>query len=74
MAQFDISRRGLLGSGAALGLAGMVPHLLLPSAARAQEPKRGGHLVLGLNGGATSDSLDTATYSGSARSVRRRAR
>ncbi|WP_413869319.1 ABC transporter substrate-binding protein [Albidovulum sp.] len=65
MAQFDISRRGLLGSGAALGLAGMVPHLLLPSAARAQEPKRGGHLVLGLNGGATSDSLDTATYSGS---------
>ena len=42
-----------------------LPGLLLPEgAAVAQEPQRGGHLKLGLNGGATTDSLDPATYSG----------
>ena len=61
----DLSRRGFLGRTAALGFAATASGLLLPQgAARADEPKRGGHLKLGLNGGATTDSLDTATYSG----------
>ena len=61
----DLSRRGFLGRTAALGLAATASGLLLPEgAAVAQEPQRGGHLKLGLNGGATTDSLDTATYSG----------
>lgn len=61
----DLSRRGFLGRTAALGFAATASGLLMPEgAARAQAPQRGGHLKLGLNGGATTDSLDTATYSG----------
>ncbi len=37
----------------------------MPRDARGQEAKRGGHLKLGLKGGATSDALDPATYSAS---------
>src|SRR5690606_1417307 len=47
---------------AALGL--VAASSSLPMAARADEPKRGGHLKIGLSGGATTDSLDTGTYSG----------
>lgn len=55
----DLTRRRLLqGAAAVTLLSGM------PSLARAQEstPKRGGSLRIGHSGGATSDSIDPATY------------
>ncbi len=56
-----LGRRRFLGSSAALGLsAAASPWLWTP--ARAAEPKRGGHLKLGLDGAAATDSLDPATY------------
>lgn len=58
-AALALDRREFLGGAAALGLAAA------SFAARAQTPRRGGHLRLGLNGGAATDSLDPATYSGS---------
>lgn len=60
------NRRDFLGGAAALGLAGSLGNILLPfSSAYAQEPKKGGHLKLGISGGASTDSLDPAGYSGS---------
>lgn len=56
----DLDRREFLARTAAAGI--VVTGL--GTAARAEEPQRGGHLKLGLNGGAATDSLDTATYSG----------
>ncbi|MBR0555026.1 twin-arginine translocation signal domain-containing protein [Ciceribacter sp. L1K23] len=61
----SIDRRTFLGGTAAIGLAAGFSGSLLASPARAQEPKRGGDLKLGLKGGATSDVLDPATYSAS---------
>lgn len=60
-----VNRRTFLGGTAALGLAAGFSGTLIAGKARAEEPKRGGHLKLGLKGGATTDSLDPATYSGS---------
>ncbi|RVG05967.1 twin-arginine translocation signal domain-containing protein, partial [Sinorhizobium meliloti] len=60
-----INRRGFLAGTAALGLAAGIGSSIGLGEARAQEPKRGGHLKLGLDGGATTDSLDPASYSGS---------
>ncbi len=62
-----LSRRGFLGGAAALGAMSVTAGgLLVPATARAaDEPKRGGHLKLGLKGGATSDTLDPAGYSAS---------
>ncbi|MCW5257803.1 ABC transporter substrate-binding protein [Verminephrobacter aporrectodeae subsp. tuberculatae] len=57
-----MDRREFLGSTAALGLAATL--CATQAQAQAQAPRRGGHLKLGINGGATTDSLDTATYSG----------
>lgn len=54
----NLTRRKLLASAAGLTAAG----LILPHAARAQEPKRGGTLRIGHSGGATSDSIDPATF------------
>lgn len=55
----DLTRRGLLQGAAATTLLGA-----MPTFARAQEstPKRGGTLRIGHSGGATSDSIDPATY------------
>jgi peptide/nickel transport system substrate-binding protein len=56
-----IGRRAFLG-----GAAGLVAGTsLLGTGALAQEPAQGGHLVLGLGGGASTDSLDPALASGS---------
>ena len=64
--QLKIGRRHFLGGAVALGaLPGLASGLLLPRDARAQEKKHGGHLKLGLKGGASSDALDPATYSAS---------
>ncbi|ULJ75766.1 ABC transporter substrate-binding protein [Rhizobium gallicum] len=61
-----IGRRHFLGGAVALGaLPALASGLLMPRDARGQEAKRGGHLKLGLKGGATSDALDPATYSAS---------
>ncbi|MFD2235907.1 ABC transporter substrate-binding protein [Aureimonas populi] len=59
----SLSRRRFIEGAAATGLALAASPLLMGSA-RAQEPKRGGHLRLGLSGGATTDSLDPALASG----------
>lgn len=56
-----ISRRGLLRGAAALGMAAGFP-LLASERARADEPKRGGHLVAGIAGGSTTDTLDPETF------------
>lgn len=60
-----INRRGFLAGTAALGLAAGLGTSLVAGEAHAQEPKRGGHLKLGLKGGAATDVLDPATYSAS---------
>ena len=56
-----LKRRSFLGGTAAVGLAAVAgPALWRPGWAAA--PKRGGHLKLGLDGAAATDSLDPATY------------
>ena len=57
--QMGMTRRGLLGGAAGITAAG----LILPRMALAQDgPKRGGTLKIGHSGGATSDTIDPATY------------
>ncbi len=56
-----LPRRRFLGGTALLGAsAALAPGLL--GTARAQGPQRGGHLKLGMDGAAATDSLDPATY------------
>src|SRR5262245_24985304 len=50
-----LSRRDVLAGTTALGMSG-----LLVSGARAQTPKRGGHLIIGVDGGSSGDTLDPA--------------
>lgn len=59
-----MNRREFIARTAMAGLAIAGSGAFAATRAEAQEPKRGGHLKLGLNGGASTDSLDTATYSG----------
>jgi peptide/nickel transport system substrate-binding protein len=58
-----LSRRGLLQAGAVLGLSAAAGPLVSP--ARAQTPVRGGQLRMGLEGGASADTLDPALASAS---------
>ncbi|MEJ2638093.1 MAG: ABC transporter substrate-binding protein [Desulfosarcinaceae bacterium] len=53
-----LSRREFIARMSALGLAAAVSPTLFGSTAHAAGPRRGGRLRLGLNGGATSDTLD----------------
>ncbi|MEJ2158505.1 MAG: ABC transporter substrate-binding protein [Desulfobacteraceae bacterium] len=53
-----LSRREFMARMSAMGLAAAVSPLLSSMPAMAAGPKRGGRLRLGLNGGATSDTLD----------------
>ena len=53
-----ISRREFIAYASAVGLTAALSPVLLPADAKAATPKRGGRLRIGLNGGATSDSLD----------------
>jgi peptide/nickel transport system substrate-binding protein len=53
-----ISRREFIALASALGVSAALPTGLFPGSVQAAEPKRGGRLRLGLNGGATSDNLD----------------
>ncbi|HZS84458.1 MAG TPA: ABC transporter substrate-binding protein [Stellaceae bacterium] len=58
-----IGRREFMSRAAALGVSAALADSVLAGAAFAAEtPKKGGHLILGLNGAASGDSLDPATY------------
>jgi peptide/nickel transport system substrate-binding protein len=57
-----ISRREFMGRAAALGVSSALASSILTRAGYAEEPKKGGHLILGLNGAGAGDSLDPATY------------
>lgn len=60
-----MGRREFLGRAMASGMTLVAASSLYATSAAAQEPKRGGHLRLGISGAASTDSLDPATYSGS---------
>lgn len=53
-----ITRRGFMGRAAAFGAATALGTTLAGKAARAEEPKKGGILKMGLTGGNTTDLLD----------------
>ncbi|MFM2278148.1 MAG: hypothetical protein RLZZ444_379, partial [Pseudomonadota bacterium] len=58
-----LSRRDFLGRAAALGVASTFANGLIASAVKAAGPVRGGTLKAGMQGGASTDSLDPATWS-----------
>lgn len=58
----QITRRGFVGGAAALGVTTALSTTLAGRGARADEPKKGGNLKLGIDGGESTDSLDPATY------------
>ena len=59
-----LRRRHFLGRAAALGLSAAAANALLANAARAAGPIKGGTLKIGMDAGATTDSLDPARYAG----------
>ncbi|WP_149140442.1 ABC transporter substrate-binding protein [Gemmobacter caeruleus] len=59
-----MSRRAFLGRASALGLAAALGSSLLPGQARAEEPKKGGVLKIGLGGGESTDALDPGLADG----------
>ncbi|MGC1486679.1 MAG: ABC transporter substrate-binding protein, partial [Albidovulum sp.] len=61
-----LSRRSFMTRTAALGATTALGATALASGARAEEPKKGGILKMGLSGGETTDSLDPGTADSSA--------
>lgn len=59
-ARGQLDRRSFLGRAAALGVGATAASTLLSQAVLAQGPRRGGHLVQGLVGGESTNSLDPA--------------
>ncbi|HEX9447352.1 MAG TPA: ABC transporter substrate-binding protein [Dongiaceae bacterium] len=57
-----LSRRDFFAGATALGLATAATSLLGTSSAKADTPKHGGTLRIGIGGGSTTDSLDPRTY------------
>jgi peptide/nickel transport system substrate-binding protein len=55
-----MSRREFVGRAGALGITAATASTLFASAARAQEPKKGGLLRAGMAGGESTNSLDPA--------------
>ena len=55
-----ITRREFIARASALGLMAAVSPALLTTPAKAAQPKRGGRLRIGVDGGSTTDSLDPA--------------
>ncbi|MEM7441061.1 MAG: ABC transporter substrate-binding protein [Pseudomonadota bacterium] len=55
-----ISRREFLGRAAAVGVTAAAANTMLADAVRAAGPQKGGTIRMGLQGGATTDSLDPA--------------
>ncbi|PYE84013.1 ABC transporter substrate-binding protein [Pseudoroseicyclus aestuarii] len=64
VARGRMGRREFMGRSLAAGL-GAAAAPLFASAASAQEAQKGGHLLIALNGGASTDSLDPAAATGS---------
>jgi peptide/nickel transport system substrate-binding protein len=60
LAAGQIGRRDFMAGATALGISAGLASSVLSVTARAATPKRGGHLILGLDGGSTTDSLDPA--------------
>lgn len=59
---YEINRRDFIKQASAMGAAAGIPFVPFAETARASTPKRGGHLVVGLDGASLSDNLDGATY------------
>lgn len=57
-----VTRRQFVGGAAALGATTALGTTLFPGSGRAQEPKKGGDLKMGIDGGESTDVLDPATY------------
>jgi peptide/nickel transport system substrate-binding protein len=57
-----LSRRDFFAGATALGLAAAATNLIGAMPARADTPKRGGNLRIGIGGASTTDSLDPRTY------------
>lgn len=55
-----LNRRAFIGRAAALGVTGAMANSLLATQARAEGPRKGGHLVMGMQGGESTNSLDPA--------------
>ena len=54
------SRRAFLGRATAMGLTAAMANTVLATAVRAEGPKKGGTLKIGLQGGESTNSLDPA--------------
>lgn len=54
------SRRAFLGRAGALGVSAALANTMLATEVRAQGPKKGGTIRMGLQGGSTTDSMDPA--------------
>jgi peptide/nickel transport system substrate-binding protein len=61
----SVSRRDFLQLAALAGLTIPAANALLLNSARADEPKKGGNFIIGMEGGSASDSLDPRTYADS---------
>jgi len=59
--QGKITRREFLARLSVLGASVAISPSLVPSLAKASEPKKGGRFRIGLNTGSTTDSLEPAT-------------
>lgn len=59
-----MSRRAFLGRASALGLAAALGTAMVPGMARADTPKKGGVLKIGLGGGESTDALDPGLADG----------
>ena len=59
-AQGKHSRRAFLGRAGALGISAAMANTMLASAVRAEGPKKGGTLMMGIGGGESTNSLDPA--------------
>jgi hypothetical protein len=57
-----LTRRAFLERATALGLSAAAATSLMSGTAHAAEPKKGGHLRVGVGHGSTTDSLDPATF------------
>jgi peptide/nickel transport system substrate-binding protein len=65
LTQRGVSRREFMARAAAVGVTSAMASALFTQSARAQTPKKGGTLIIGVDGGSSSDSLDPGTYSSS---------
>ena len=61
----SVSRRDFMQLAALAGLTVPAANAMLMDSARADEPKKGGNFIIGMEGGSASDSLDPRTYADS---------